>query len=380
MSATNTVVPFQIAIPDSDLDDLHQRLRAARWPDELPDVAWDYGIPLQATQDLAAYWRDGYNWRRWEARLNTFPQFQTTIDGQTIHFLHVRSPEPDALPLILTHGWPGSIVEFIDIIGPLTDPRAHGGDPADAFHVVAPSIPGFTFSGHTRERGWDVRRIARAWQVLMARLGYTRYGAQGGDWGSAITRDLGLLAPEQVVGVHLNYLRINPPAADIPLQPGEAERIAKLQQYNANVPGYIGIQSTKPQTLAYGLTDSPTGQLAWIAEKFHAWSDPRTPIDRDHLLTNISLYWFTRTAGSSARIYYESARGRGTPNPCPVPMGVAVFPCDILQPVRSYAERVYDIRHWSEFDLGGHFAALEAPDLLTADIRAFFRPLRDTAS
>jgi pimeloyl-ACP methyl ester carboxylesterase len=377
MSVADEITPFRIAIPDADLDDLRQRLRGTRWPDELPDVGWDYGIPVRETRDLATYWHDGYDWRSWEARLNAFPQFQTTIDGQNIHFLHVRSPEPDALPLILTHGWPGSIVEFIDLVGPLMDPRAHGGDPADAFHVVAPSIPGFTLSGHTHERGWDVRRIARAWQVLMARLGYSRYGAQGGDWGSAISRDLGLLAPEQVVGVHLNYLRINPPAEPVPLLPGEAERVAKLQQYNASVPGYIGIQSTKPQTLAYGLTDSPAGQLAWIAEKFHAWSDPRTPIDRDHLLTNVSLYWFTRTAGSSARIYYESARGRGTPNPCPVPMGVAVFPYDILQPVRSFAERVYDIRHWSEFARGGHFAALEVPDLLTADIRAFFRPLRN---
>lgn len=377
MTNDRAVLPFPIAITEAERDTLQQRLTSARWPDELPDVAWDYGIPLQETRDLAAYWRDGYDWRAWEARLNAFPQFQTTIGNQHVHFLHVRSPEPDAMPLILTHGWPGSIVEFIDVIGPLTDPRAHGGNPADAFHVVAPSIPGFTLSGHTHERGWDVRRIAGAWQVLMARLGYDRYGAQGGDWGSAISRDLGLLAPEQVVGVHLNYLRINPPAAEITLRQGEAERVAKLQQYNASVPGYIGIQSTQPQTLAYGLTDSPTGQLAWIAEKFHAWSDPSTPVDRDHLLTNVSLYWFTRTAGSSARIYYESARGRGTPNPCPVPMGVAVFPHDILQPVRSYAEHVYDIRHWSEFDRGGHFAALEVPGLLTEDIRAFFRPLRN---
>ena len=378
MTATDTaeITPFEISIPDAELGDLRQRLHAARWPDEIDDAGWDYGIPLQETQALADHWCDGYDWRAWEARLNAFPQFQTTIDGQRVHFLHVRSPEPHALPVILTHGWPGSILEFIDVIGPLTDPRAHGGDPADAFHVVAPSIPGFAFSGHTHERGWDVRRIAQAWQVLMERLGYDHYGAQGGDWGSAISRDLGLVAPDRVVGVHLNYLRINPPPEAVPLRPGEAERVAKLQQYNASVPGYIGIQSTKPQTLAYGLTDSPIGQLAWIAEKFHAWSDPRKPIDRDRLLTNISLYWFTRTAGSAARIYYESARGRGTPNPCPVPMGVAVFPYDILQPVRSYAERVYDIRHWSEFERGGHFAALEVPDLLIDDIRAFFRPLR----
>jgi pimeloyl-ACP methyl ester carboxylesterase len=376
MSRTDEIMPFRIAIPDADLDELRQRLLATRWPDEIPDVAWDYGIPLRETQDLAAYWLEGFDWRTWEARLNAFPQFQTTIDQQNVHYLHVRSPEPDAMPLILSHGWPGSILEFINVIGPLSDPRAHGGDPDDAFHVVVPSIPGFGFSGPTRERGWDVRRIARAWQTLMARLGYDRYGAQGGDWGSAISRDLGLVAPEHVIGVHLNYLRINPPAEEVSLRPGEAERIEKLKQYNASIPGYIGIQSTKPQTLAYGLTDSPTGQLAWIAEKFHAWTDPRTRVDRDYMLANISLYWLTRTAGSSARIYYESARGRGIPNPCPVPMGVAVFPHDILQPVRSFAERVYDIRHWSEFDRGGHFAAMEVPDLLTADIRDFFRPLR----
>lgn len=377
MPSPANITPFRIDIPESDLADLRQRLAATRWPDEIDGAGWDYGIPLQATQDLAAYWQDGYDWRAWEARLNQLPQFQTAIDGQRVHFLHVRSPEPGALPLILTHGWPGSIVEFMGIVGPLTDPRAHGGDPRDAFHVVAPSIPGFGFSGPTRERGWDVRRIAHAWRVLMERLGYTRYGAQGGDWGSAISRDLGLVAPAHVVGVHLNYLRINPPAGPITLRPGEAERVEKLTRYNATTPGYIRIQATRPQTLAYGLTDSPAGQLAWIAEKFHEWADPRSPIDRDRLLTNVSLYWFTRTAGSAARIYYESARGRGVPNPCPVPMGVAVFPYDILQPVRSFAERVYDIRHWSEFDRGGHFAALEAPDLLTEDVRAFFRPLRD---
>lgn len=377
MPAPEAITPFTIAIPQAELDDLRKRLAATRWPDELDDAGWDYGIPLATTQELAARWQEGYDWRVWEAKLNAFPQFQTTIDSQAIHFLHVRSPEPDALPLILTHGWPGSIVEFLDIIGPLTDPRAHGGDPADAFHVVTPSIPGFGFSGPTHERGWDVGRIARAWATLMARLGYERYGAQGGDWGSAISRDLGLVAPDRVVGVHLNYLRVNPHVDDLPpLSPADTARLEKLRAYYAAIPGYIGIQSTKPQTLAYGLNDSPAGQLAWIAEKFHAWSDPATPVDRDAMLTNIAIYWFTRTAGSSARIYYESSVGRGTPNPCPVPVGVAVFPHDIVQPIRALAERAYDIIHWSEFDRGGHFAALEVPDLLTADIRAFFRPLR----
>ncbi|MFT4038809.1 MAG: epoxide hydrolase [Thermomicrobiales bacterium] len=377
MPERDAIASFTIAIPEAELDDLRRRLAATRWPDEIDEAGWDYGIPLATTQELAAYWQEGYDWRAGEAKLNAFPQFQTIIDGQNIHFLHVRSPEPDALPLILTHGWPGSIVEFLDIIGPLTDPRAHGGDPADAFHVVVPSIPGFGFSGPTHERGWDVGRIARAWAVLMARLGYDRYGAQGGDWGSAISRDLGAVAPEHVVGVHLNYLRVNPNVENLPpLSPVDTARLEKLRAYYAAIPGYIGIQSTKPQTLAYGLNDSPAGQLAWIAEKFHAWSDSVTPVDRDAMLTNIAIYWFTQTAGSSARIYYESVAGRGTPNPCPVPVGVAVFPHDIVQPIRALAERTYDIVHWSEFNRGGHFAAMEVPDLLTGDIRAFFRPFR----
>ncbi|MEV4108467.1 epoxide hydrolase family protein [Nonomuraea sp. NPDC049695] len=368
------IQPFRIDIQQADLDDLATRLVRTRWPDELPDVGWDYGIPLQRVKELAEHWRTSYDWREHEARLNQHAQFTTTIDGQHIHFLHLRSPEPDALPLILTHGWPGSFVEFLDVIGPLTYPRAHGGDPAQAFHLVIPSIPGFGLSGPTAQRGWDVHRIARAWAELMRRLGYDRYGAQGGDWGAAISRALGAAAPDHVVGVHLNFLPTPPPpGAVLELSASDLARLDQTRQYLAKRPGYHVLQSTHPQTLAYALTDSPVGQLAWIAEKFTEWSDPASNISDDRVLTNVMLYWLTATAGSSARIYRDSPTG---PLPCPPPIGVAVFAHDITLPVRPIAERTYHVTHWSEFDSGGHFPALEVPDTFVADVRAFFHDLR----
>jgi epoxide hydrolase len=311
-----------------------------------------------------------------------------------VHFLHVRSPEPDALPLVITHGWPGSVAEFLRIIGPLTDPAAHGGEAADAFHVVAPSIPGFGPSGPTTEPGWDVRRVATAWAELMRRLGYRRFGAHGGDWGSGISRDLGLIDPEHVAGVHLTML-----ASAVPRQEPSAEELAayseadrqrikeswrRRSEFLKEGAGYSKLQSTRPQTLAYALTDSPVGQLAWIVDKFREWTDsserPEDAVDRDQLLTNVSLYWFTATAGSSARIYYEAAHGgvgvAGADEPSVTPTGVAVFPHEIAPPVRRIAERSNAIIHWSEFDRGGHFAAMEVPDLLVGDLRAFFRQLR----
>jgi pimeloyl-ACP methyl ester carboxylesterase len=374
----DAIRPFRIDIAQAELDDLRERLARTRWPDQVPGAGWDYGIALADVQELAEYWRTAYDWRVHEARLNGFAQFTTEIDGQTVHFMHVRSAVPGALPLIMTHGWPGSVAEFTEVIGPLTDPAAHGGDPGDAFHVVVPSIPGFGFSGPTRERGWNVTRVARAWESLMGRLGYQRYGAQGGDWGSAISRELGVIAPERVVGVHLNMLF--PVAAEEPadLDAGDRERVERLRRFRLTGSGYAAIQSTRPQTVGYGLTDSPAGQLAWIAEKFGEWTDGGlAAVDRDQLLTNITVYWLTRTAGSSARLYFEAlSRLAGPPTVSVVPTGVAVFPAEIAGGVRRYAEQTNNIVHWSEFSRGGHFAAMEEPDLLVADVREFFRALR----
>ncbi|WP_027502334.1 epoxide hydrolase family protein [Rhodococcus sp. UNC363MFTsu5.1] len=371
-----TISPYRIDIPQSALDDLRDRLARTRWPDELDDAGWDYGIPLGRMGELADYWRDGYDWRAHEAVLNRHPQFVTEIDGATMHFLHVRSPEPDATPLILTHGWPGSFIEFLDVIGPLSDPRAHGGDPADAFHLVIPSIPGFGPSGPTRDRGWDTARVARAFAELMDRLGYERYGAQGGDWGSGVSRLLAVVAPENVIGVHVNYLPHGPVPTE-GLSDDDAARVEVIRDFLANTPGYMRMQATRPQTIAYSLTDSPTGQLAWIADKVREWTDPAYPLPDDTLLTNVSLHWFFGTAGSSARLTFESGGPRSGGPTGVAPLGMAVFAHDIVLPVRSISEKAHPtLVHWSEFDEGGHFAALEVPDLLVGDVRAFFRDRR----
>ena len=388
-----SVRPFRIDIPQEQLDDLNERLDRVRWPDELPGVGWEYGIPRGYLRELVHYWRHRYDWRAAEARLNAWPQFTTTIDGANIHFAHLRSPEPDATPLIITHGWPGSIAEFTQVAGPLSDPRAHGGDPADAFHLVIPSIPGFGFSGPTRETGWEFRRVAAAFGELMRRLGYPRYGAQGGDWGAAVSRELGRTHGDQVIGVHLNLIpgagaTSEPDAGEFPaLSPAERDRTLasweRARRWARDRQGYADIQSTRPQTLAYALTDSPVGQLAWIAEKFKEWTDsrdrPEDAVDRDQLLTNVMLYWLTGTAGSSARIYYERAHADywGTPDgPSTVPTALAAFPQENFIPLRHIAERTNAIVRWTEFDRGGHFAAMEQPDLLVTDVRAFFRQLR----
>jgi pimeloyl-ACP methyl ester carboxylesterase len=388
MTADAEIRPFRIDVPQADLDDLRDRLARTRWPDELPGVGWSRGVPLGYLRELAGYWRDGYDWRRHEAALNQHPQFTTTIDGATIHFLHVRSAEPDALPLILTHGWPGSIVELLDVIGPLADPRGHGGDPADAFHLVIPSIPGFGLSGPTTEAGWTTDRVAAAWAELMARLGYERYGAQGGDWGAFVAPELGRVDPDHVVGVHVNaatfgFIPFGPvdPEEQATFTDAEKVRLERLNRFLSDQNGYFQIQATRPQTLAYALTDSPVGQLAWIVEKFKEWTDtsaelPEDAVDRDHLLTNVMLYWLTGTANSSARMYYENMHATGSwgKPPSATPTGVAVFAQDVA--IRRYAEQGNNIVHWSEFDRGGHFAAMEAPDLLVGDVRAFFRGLR----
>jgi epoxide hydrolase len=360
--ATGTELrPFKVHIPQSDLDDLADRLGRVRWPDELPGVDWSYGVPRGYVRELVDHWRTGYDWRAHEARLNELPHYTTEIEGQNIHFVHVRSPKPDALALVLTHGWPGSFLEFLDMIEPLSRD----------FHLVIPSIPGYGFSGPTHERGWDAARIARAWAELMRRLGYERYGAQGGDFGAGISLALGAVAPERVVGVHVNYLPTRPdPDAGITFSETDEARLDKIRHLMANRPPYQALLVATPQTIGYALTDSPVGQLAWIAERFAQWTDPSTPVSDDRMLTDISLYWLTATAASSARLHHDVPRG--APLPCPAPVGVAVFAHDITQSVRPLAERLYDITHWSEFDRGGHFAAMEVPDLLAADVRDFF--------
>lgn len=379
------IEPLRIDVPQSQLDDLADRLNRVRWANELPadqvtdgiqrgpvQPGWEYGVPLEYVQRLVAYWRDGYDWRKWEARLNEFPQFTTEIDGQNIHFLHVRSPEPAATPLILTHGWPNSVVEFLDIIGPLTDPRSHGGDPADAFHVVIPSLPGFGFSGPTAEKGWDRHRTARAWAELMKRLGYERFGAHGNDVGSYVAPELGRIAPDEVIGVHVTQLFSFPsgdPAELVDLNEQEAMFMEFLQKFGDEMAGYAKLQETAPQNLAHALADSPTGQLAWIAQLLAACDD-------DHVLTNATIYWLTNTGASSARFYYEDHHAQHPAEPTTAPTGLASFAWDFT-PLRRFADRDHaNIVSWNEYDRGGHWSAQDAPDLLVDDMRAFFRSLR----
>lgn len=369
------MTPFRIAVPQQDLDDLRERLRRTRWPDELPGVGWAYGVPLDHVRGLASRWME-FDWRAAEARLNEWPQNTVVIDGTRVHFAHLRSDAPDALPLLMTHGWPGSFAEFTAVAGPLTRD----------FHLVLPSIPGFGFSGPTPDTGWEVRRIAKAFAELMERLGYQRYGVQGGDWGAAISRELGRAFPDRVVGVHLNLLPgAGATQADLDavstFPEAEQDTIRRSwernQRWQAEKQGYADLQSTRPQTLSYALTDSPVGQLAWIAEKFHEWTDPASTIDSDELLTIVSIYWFTGTAGSSARVYYERAHAPsiGT-DPSPTPTALAVFPHDNFIPLRHIADRANNIVRWTEHDRGGHFPAMEVPDLLVADTHAFFANLR----
>src|SRR5919107_1675247 len=355
--------PFEVNIPQADLDDLHERLIRTRWPDELPGVGWSRGVPLGYLKELTEYWQNEYDWRQWEARLNEFPQFTTTIDGQNIHFLHVRSPEPGALPLIISHGYPSSVVEFLSILGPLTDPRAHGGDPADAFHVITPSLPGDGFSVPVHQTGWDMPRITRAWAELMGRLGYERYGAHGGDIGAGITGMLASIEPKHVVGAHVNsdptsFIILG---AEIPIDTSglsdvERDHVERLQRhYQGEGKGYLLLQSTRPQTLAYSLTEDA--------------------VERDQLLTNVSIYWFTRSGASAAGFLYESAHSEeGWVPPSDVPQGTAVFNADPI--LRSVMDPQRAMAHWSEFDEGGHFPAMEVPDLLAGDVREFFRGLR----
>ena len=379
------VRPITIGVPDAVLDDLQDRLARARLPDQIPGTAWEYGTDGDYLVELLAYWQDGFDWRAQERRLNEFDHFLTEIDGVDVHFIHQRSPNLDATPLLLTHGWPGSFVEFTELIGPLTDPAAHGGDATDAFHVVVPSLPGFGLSGKPAERGYGPERMADIEAALMERLGYDRYGAQGGDWGAIIGRSLAGHYPDNVIGFHSNFILGGPGAGageNGGATPEEMELRAERAAAFAEGRAYQNIQGTKPQTVGVGLNDSPAGLAAWIVEKFHGWSDNDGNVEsaftKDQLLTNITLYWVTGTITSSARIYYESRHTRST-RPVQyveVPTAGAVFPKEILFTPRAWAETGYNIVRWTVMPSGGHFAALEEPELLVDDIRAFFRELR----
>jgi pimeloyl-ACP methyl ester carboxylesterase len=378
------IVPFRIQVPDAVLQDLKTRLRMTRLPREIPGTGWDYGTDLTYMQSLLDYWRDRYDWRAAERRLNELPQFTTTIDGVTIHFIHIKSRVPNAFPLAVTHGWPGSIVEFTKVFGPLTDPERYGGQAADAFNVVAISLPGFGFSGKPQERGFSPERMGKIIATLMARLGYTRYGLQGGDWGGIISRLVAINDAPHVAGLHLNFCTSGPPAGAANPMEGvpadEAARYQARQAYMENERAYQQLQGTKPQTVGFSLDDSPAGLAAWIVEKFHAWCDCGDNIEsrftKDELLTNIMLYWVTGTGSSSARIYYESRNAPPNPARVTVPTACALFPKEITVPPRRWVEARYNLVRWTVMPRGGHFAAMEQPELLVDDVRAFFRGLR----
>jgi pimeloyl-ACP methyl ester carboxylesterase len=375
------VQPFRIHASDEQLDDLRRRLRATRWPERETVPDWSQGIPLAYLQEVCAYWAEKYDWRGREERLNAFPQFRAQAGGLGIHFAHVRSPEASALPLVVTHGWPGSIVEFHKVIGPLTDPASHGGDPADAFHVVCPSLPGYGFSDKPAEAGWGVERIADAWGELMRALGYERYVAQGGDWGAMVTTHIGLQDTEHCLGIHLNMPIAPPdPATLNDLTPAEQAALQAMDEYQKWDSGYSKQQSTRPQTLGYALVDSPAGQAAWIIEKFWRWTDcdghPENALTRDELLDNVMLYWLPATAASSARLYWESFQNPSF-DPVTVPTGCSIFPKEIIRCSRRWAEkRFQNLVHWNELEKGGHFAAFEQPETFVDELRACFRHVR----
>ena len=373
------IQPYKIHVSDEILSDLHERLKRTRWPEKELVEDWSQGIPLGYVQEMCDYWLHTYNWRQRETELNRFDQFVTTIDECDIHFIHQRSPHEQATPLILSHGWPGSIVEFQKVIAPLSDPTNHGGSAEDAFHVVCPSLPGYGLSGKPPAAGWGVEKMADVFAELMIGLGYEHFGAQGGDWGSAITTALGGRHPQNCIGIHLNMVSSRPQIED---EPTDEEKAAldSADYYRKWDSGYSTQQRTRPQTLGYGLSDSPAGQLAWIVEKFWSWTDnqgvPDDALNRDEMLDNVMLYWVSNTAASSARLYWESFGSFRQPQ-VEVPTGVAHFPKEIFSPVRSWAESTYtDIRQWTKMPKGGHFAAFEQPDLFVEDVRSFFAQIR----
>ena len=381
--ATDAIVPFKVSVPQSELSDLRDRLKQTRLPDAETVPGWQQGVPLASAKALLTDWREQYDWRKVERRLNALPQFRTRIDGLGIHFIHVRSRHANAVPMILTHGWPGSVLEFLDVIGPLTDPTAHGGRAEDAFHVVIPSLPGYGFSDKPTSTGWGIQRIARAWDTLMKRLGYSRYVAQGGDWGAGVTTWMGKQLPQGLLGIHLNLPILFPPPAPDSAGYGYAETAAlqQLARFSNDEAGYARIQGTRPQTLGYGLADSPFGLAMWMYEKFHAWSEYRSergePLTMDQMLDGITLYWLTNTAASAARLYDESIATDFSRQELSLPVGVSIFKGDMFTPPKVWGERTYSqLVYWNEVDLGGHFAAWEQPKLFAEELRKAFAWVR----
>jgi len=388
IAPTTKIIAFQVHVPQAAVDDLKTRLAATRWPDQELADDWEQGVPRERAQELIAHWRDAYDWRAFEARINAFPQYKTTIDGLGIHFLHVRSKHPDAMPIVLTHGWPGSVVTFLNLIRPLTDPTAHGGRSKDAFHVVVPSLPGYGFSDRPLEPGWDRFRTARAWSALMARLGYTRWVAQGGDWGATVTHVLAQQRPNGLVAAHVNWPLVVP--ADQPAFSTDEERdvyadIARYADSRGRVAGYFRQQSTRPQTVAYGLTDSPVALATWLYEKYHDWTDHEGDSDAlptTEMLDDISIYWFTSTAGSAARYYWENMHAAEPfsldAGPIDLPMAATVFPKETIRPPRAWAERRWSrLIYWGTAPKGGHLAAWEQPAIFVDELRNAFRSIRD---
>lgn len=373
--------PFKIEIPDAEIEDLRRRLASTRWPEKELVDDWSQGIPLSYVQEVCAYWGEKYDWRSREALLNQWPQFMTEIDGIDIHFIHVRSKHENAMPLVITHGWPGSVVEFQKVMGPLTDPTAHGGDASDAFHVVCPSLPGYGFSGKPTKTGTSVGKIGAMWGQLMARLGYDKYAAQGGDWGAMVTSAIGIEDTEHCLGIHLNMPIVAPdPETMSDMTEQEKSALAGIAHYTEQGSGYSKQQSTRPQTLGYGLTDSPSGQAAWVLEKFHAWTDcnghPENVLGRDELLDNVMLYWLSGNAASSGRLYWESFNSVAMDD-ITIPVGCSIFPKEIFRCSRRWAEKRFkNIIHWNDMKVGGHFAAFEQPEAYVGEVRTCFRSLR----
>ena len=377
------ISPFTIDVPDAAVNDLKQRLENTRWPQQLDGTAWTWGTPVEYMKRILDHWLSGYSWRAEEQQLNSFDQFIADKNGARLHFIHQRSEHEHALPLVITHGWPGSVAEFRHVIKPLTQPEQFGADPADAFHVICPSMPGYGFSSAPEEPGCNTRAIAEGQLRLMQALGYERFGVQGGDWGAMVSSAMARLAPERVAGLHLNMVVAVPPAEGDPMAgvlPEEAAGLENLQHWRTEGGGYFRIQATRPHTLGFGLTDSPIGLAAWILEKFRDWSDCDGDIEKsfaiDEVLTNICLYWFSGSITSAARLYYEDEHSERDFSYIEVPTAGALFPREIIIPPRVWAEKLYNIQRWSRYDRGGHFAAFEVPELWLQDVRAFFRDLR----